>query len=562
MAEDKQNNDFDENISYKIPFSERVGRNSLFNLAGNIISYILKFISIPIILNFIKFDFGYYYTITSYAGIIILSYNFFNLGTNFSSSKFISEYFSLKNENKINSVFSINLFLNILASIITTIILIFIMFFFVPSRGIIEPSFMNIYISSCVALIIGRFILNLVNPYTIVLLGFQRNDFYVFIMTIVNITTSFFKIIFIVLGFNVLGLIISDYLFIIIGSIVIFYIIKKRYKNLKFSLKYVNWKDIKRYSSQGLAFYFANFDETLFIDLNTVLIPYLMSMKYPYTNPNYSITIYGTSLKLGRYGMALTSSLQGGQVAIATELYTKKEMQKFRDLFGRLFNLSFFLSIVLATSVMLLSPQILLHYIGLPFYNAWPILSSLVLMYAIKLSIGLCRYIMQSMNLTHKWMYLAFLEYGLIVSFSLVGFIFFDLNGLAMGVALAVSIYSFIFLFYTANKLQYPIKSLITKFGKILFSISVPSTLFLFLKFFNLIPYTTTEGFLYLLVDGLIILIYAGISFLIFYLIKGFHKNDMGALKRSIKSIFKSIRRRTLIFNKLSTRKSDNELKE
>ena len=101
----------EEKLSYKLPFSERVGRNSLFTLDGNLISYVLRFISIPIILSIIEFDMGLYYIITSYAGLIILLSYIFNLGINLSSSKFISEYFSLKDEKKKYPIFYKTLFI-------------------------------------------------------------------------------------------------------------------------------------------------------------------------------------------------------------------------------------------------------------------------------------------------------------------------------------------------------------------------------------------------------------------------------------------------------------------
>ncbi|MHA1270964.1 MAG: oligosaccharide flippase family protein [Candidatus Helarchaeota archaeon] len=550
MTEENANNGLDEKISYKIPFSERVGRNSLFNLAGNVISYILRFISIPIILSLIQFDMGYYFTITSYAGIVLLLYNFINLGINLSSSKFIAEYFSLGNKEKINSVYSVNLFLNVIASIITTFILIFIFFLFVPYQITISTEFFNIYILSVITLIIGRFFLNITTTYTYILSGFQRNDFYVFITTLVNLATSCFKIIFILIGLNVLGLIICDYLFLNIGGIAIYLLIKKRFRGLKFKKNLINWKNIKQYTSQGMSFTLANLDETFIIDLNTVMIPKLLAVKSPIADPNPSITIYGTCLKLSRYGMALTSSLEGGPVSIATELYTKGELEKFRELFGRLFNISFFLSIIIAAGISLLSPQILLHYVGPSFYNAWPILTSLIFMYSIKLSVGLCRFIIQSMNLTHKWMYIAFLEYGLIVTFSIIGFILADLSGLALGVLVAVMIYSIIFLFYTAYKIKYPFKNLIIKISKILFSVLIPSFILMIILYFNLIPFVYTQSFIYLLFDGLILLAYIGIGVLIFYFIKGFHKNDTDALKRSLRNIYKSFRRRIVsLFN-------------
>ncbi|MHA1231621.1 MAG: oligosaccharide flippase family protein [Candidatus Helarchaeota archaeon] len=541
-----EKNDFDESISYKIPISERVGRNSLFNLGGNIISYILRFISIPIILAIIGFDMGYYYTITSYAAIIILFDGLFSLGVDFSCSKFISEYFAKKDMEKINTVYSITLFLDIISSIIASILMTVIFFVFIPSQNLIDPTFMNIYVISCITLIIGRFILKIVFIYGYILSGFQRQDFYVFLFTLDNIATVIFKLVFVMLGLNVFGLILADYLFVIIRCIVIYYLIKNKFKGLKFNLKYVKWKNIKKYSGQGLAFYFASWDEKFFIDLNTILIPYLLPFKKSDVNPNKSITIYGICLKLSRYGMTLTSSLQGGQVAVITELYTKAQYEKLKDLFSRLFNISFFISFVLATAVSLLSPQILLHYVGSVYYNSWPILTALSFMYAIKLSVNICRNILQSMNLTHKWTYIAIIEYILIVLFSIFGFIFFGLNGMAFGVLIAVLIYAFTFLYYTSYKINYSLKKLTFKISKIIIATSIPSIILLILLFNGLIPFSQTEGFVYLVFDGLIIMAFSALCLLIFYLLKGFHKKDFDVLKRSINNILKSAKRRTI----------------
>jgi O-antigen/teichoic acid export membrane protein len=468
----------------------------------------------------------------------------YNLGINLSSSKFVSEYLALKDEKKLNTIYSTTLLLNIISSIITSIILGIVLFLVLPSQIAIEPDYTNIYVLSSITLIIGVFFQNILSTYIYILRGFQRDDIVIFITTITNLLIVIFKILFIILGLNFLGLIISDYVFINILALSIFFIIRKRSKNLKFNINLIKWKDIKKFSSQGISYYFSNLEESFFIDLNTILIPQLLSIKNPSADPKEYITIYGAILRISRYEMALTTSLSGGQVGIATELYTKGKYEKFRDLFGRLFNLTLFLSIIIASGVSIMAPKILLHYIGPTFQDAWPLLVSFTFMYAIRMSVFLCKRILQSMDLMHKVAYIGLFEYGLIILFSVLGFFIYDLIGISFGVFLAVSIYSCIILFYTAKKIEYPIKILLKKLIKIFIAVIIPSIILYGLIYFNLIPFSDIEGLIYLIFDLIILAGYSGVGLLIFYLIKGFRKEDIDALKRTIKGIYKSIKRR------------------
>ena len=548
---DTNNKDIQETISYKVPFSERVGRNSIFNLLGNFFSYFLRFILLPIVWGAIGFDFGYYYSITSYASLVFLLSHLYNLGINLSASKFVSEYLAKKDENKLSAIYSTTLFLNIISAIITSIALYLVMFILLPTQLTIESSLFSYYILSSISLIIGTFFYSILSTYIYILRGFQRDDFIVFISTITNLLIVVFKIVFILIGLNILGLIIADYVFINIQALVIFLIIKKRYKNLKFNLKLIKWKNIKKYSVQGIGYYFSNIEESFFIDLNIILIPQMLSIKNPSADPVDYVTYYGMILRISRIEMSLTSSLSGGQMGIATELYTKGKYDKLRDLFGRLFNLTFFSSIIIASGISILSPQILLHYLGPVYKGLWALLVILSFMYAIRKSVFLCKKILQSMDLMKKSAYIGLFQYALIVLFSVFGFFLFELNGMAFGVFLAVSIYSVILLFYTAKKINYPIKNLLIKFCKIFLAVIIPTIILYILIYFNLIPFSDTQGFIYLIYDLLLGAAYSGIGLLIFYLIKGFHKKDIDALKRTVKSIYKSVKRRILSLLKL-----------
>ncbi|MBD3227640.1 MAG: oligosaccharide flippase family protein [Candidatus Lokiarchaeota archaeon] len=544
MDEEEKAQKIEEKISYKISFSERVGRNTLFILASNIINFGLKTVLIPIILGFIQYDWGYYYIIRSYAMLIVFITSFITLGINFSSPKWISEYLSLNNNKKLNDVFSLLFFLNILTAIVRIILLYVVLILYLPSNLVIEASFFNIYFFSAISMILLIPALSFQSIFLNILAGFQRNDFIVFINIIINIVISISKLVLIFLKFNIIGLIISDYLYLYFGSFVMYYIIKKRYPSLKFNFKSINFKNIKEFCTSGFTMRLANFDSTLYNDINTILIQNFASFSPVYTDPKILITNYATSMKIGRYSTALTSSIESGNLSIATELFVKNEKQKLKELFGRIINLSFFFALSIATGISLLSNNILLHYLGPAFQDSWFILVCFLFMFAINLNTQFCKELLQTMNLTKKLLYITIGEYSALIIFSLIGFIFFGVSGMAFGVLMAIAIYSTIVILYTAKKINFSGKKLGKIFLKIITSIIVPVIIFLILLYYNIIPYFGNEGFIYLIFDGLILLAFFGISTLIFYILKGLNKKDIDALKRSIKNIYKSIKRR------------------
>ena len=87
-------------------------------------------------------------------------------------------------------------------------------------------------------------------------------------------------------------------------------------------------------------------------------------------------------------------------------------------------------------------------------------------------------------------------------------------------------------------------KLLILKIAKIFIAVLIPTLILYGLIFLNIIPFPNNQGLIYLIYDLLILVAYSGVGLIIFYLIKGFLKEDIDALKRTIKSIYKSIRRR------------------
>ena len=150
------------------------------------------------------------------------------------------------------------------------------------------------------------------------MIGIQGQDIQVLITLSVSIGTAFAKIIFVMMGWSILGLMIADYVFPVIGLIYSRRVLYQRLPNLSFSIRNLPCDKMKEIAKQGLSIQIGDFGRII----TTSIIPWFLNYLFPimYGTPATFQLYYNIILKISvlslELGAQITSPLMTGTAAL------------------------------------------------------------------------------------------------------------------------------------------------------------------------------------------------------------------------------------------------------
>ena len=299
------------------PISEKLIRNSTFNLIGFVLTTPIQFIIIPYIISRVGIDgYGIWALVISFMGYIGLS----DLGISPALTKFIAEYHAHNDQavvNKlVNTAFVIYVFVGVIISIIFVLLAEWlIILFFKPSPDMIAVIRF---------IFIGYFLLFIINlvftAYTSIITGLQRYD----ISNIINIVVAFISMggifLFLGIGLGLKGLIINAFIFTIINIALTLWKSKKIFPPLKFNPFLFDTKLVKTILNYSSKMYISQIATQIYFHIDKLFISYFFNVSY--------VAYYQIASNLSQKFRAIPALIISPIFPAVSELQAKNDTEK------------------------------------------------------------------------------------------------------------------------------------------------------------------------------------------------------------------------------------------
>ncbi len=484
--------------------TDKVIKNTLYNFLSQFAAFLSPLILTPFIIGKIgEQNFGIYAIILGFTGTLGLMD--FSLSTSF--VKFISEYYNQKKYKELNEVINTGFCFYFCFSLI---VLIAGYIFSIPLLRIINiPE--DLFASGITAFRISLFaffITNVFIIFTSILISLQRMyivSIISFISTLVNILLI---MIFLLLGFGLVGLLWSQFITACILSFVPIYFSFKHLPQMKFGIKYTGTNAFKNMGKFGLQMQLSKLATFASEKYDEILLGIYSSL--------YNVTYYNIAVKLGKFSRFAPMQVVNQVAPVAAELNAKNEINKLKKLFSDISKYLTLVALPIVIYVFTFADLLIFTWMGTEYPTAVHITRVLIIGQAINLifsapgnsitpNIGKPKYQMFE-GLIH-------LGVNLIVSFILI--INFGVLGAAYGNAFATVISS-LYVFYVSS--SYFKTSLSTILSKIYIKPTISviiSSILSFIVFSNIKNTIIINN----RINGLYMILITGSIFIFFYIL-------------------------------------------
>jgi len=419
-----------------MPLTDKVVKNTFYNIISQIISYLFPVFLVPIIISKIgQTEFGIYAIAYGFIGAFTL----FDLGVSTSFVKFISEYYYKNDFEGLNSTVNVGaLFYLVFTSLFWAIGYVFsdfiINYINIPAEAVDKGRF---------ALHISLFIFFVAtnsNIFVSILISLQKmyiNSFLAIIIGIINFVSI---IVVLLLGYGIYGLLFCQLFTVSLGTLLNIVLAKKYLPELSFSYRYIRLSFLKKMMSFGVqmqvsklaGFFSEKYDEFL-LGIFSLLD---------------NVTYFNISNRIVRFAKLIPMQFIIQVAPVAAEFNSKNETEKLKTLFNDTTKYLTFVTIPISVFIFIFADEIILTWMGSGFEVSSYILRILILGMIVNLIISSPgNSILPNIGIPKYQMYEGVLHFLLNVSISYFLIRNYGLVGAAYGNMIATvvsSVYVFI----------------------------------------------------------------------------------------------------------------------
>lgn len=335
---------------------KRMFRNSSYNVLATGINLLTFALLTPFLVKQLGVElYGIYITITAITGFMSIM----DLGIAGASVRQFSHYYALKEYRKFNIVYSLSLVIYVFIGLF-----VFILIYVLLNTGMI-PFLFGQYsgnseiITKALLLSAGTVFFNmvlLVNSN--ISMALQQNDYYALGKIIITLSQAFLTIIFILLGYSLIGVVFAKLISVLIGITTYVVINKKIISSIKIVFEYDSFL-FKDLVSFGFYNSLTQISNGLIGQLDKVIISFFLGPEF--------VTYYSIPMSAAQRIHSLVATAANVLFPVTSELEANNKMGTLLNLYKKSQNLILLLSSILILPFILFSNDILNIWLGSEF---------------------------------------------------------------------------------------------------------------------------------------------------------------------------------------------------
>jgi O-antigen/teichoic acid export membrane protein len=408
--------------------SEKIVRNTLYNIGGSMWNYLAHFLLTPYIISRVGVE-GY--GVWSLVFVFINYFAYFDLSVNTSYVKYIAEYYTKGDSRRINEVVNSGGFFYLLFAFLVITLLfplrsLFLSFFNIPSL-LLNDTLVVLFVVLIITLISRVF-----EVFTAILYGLQRMD----VTNKLTIYMTFPKvagvIFFLERGWGIRGLAINEAMMVFITILATILLSKKFFPEIVLGREHVSFVRFKELFRFGIKLFASRISTFTNFQFDKVLISHFISVGY--------VTYYDLGSKIVNFIRQFILLITSAVLPAASELQAEGQEERVYSLYRRStkYVISFGLPIMLFAVIS--APAILFGWIGEGYDSSVNILRVLALGYFFNTAAGTISPIVQGIGRPDIQMWIAILSVSLNVPLSIFLIQRFGFLGAALGTTIAMVI--------------------------------------------------------------------------------------------------------------------------
>ncbi len=423
-----------KDTTYNISISQKIIRNTIFNIIGRFWGILVALVLTPYIIGHIGIErFGIWAIVgvlTGYFGLLD-----FGIGTSF--VKYISEFYTKKDYEKINQVVNTGfIFYSIFAVLIITLAFFIINpllnFFNIPQELHNEALF--VFLLGIILFAIS----NALSPFRTVQTGLQRMDISNKVAIAVSIPMVIGTIYFLEAGYGLPGLMVNNAIILVISSIISIIIAFKILPELRFNPFLFSKGMFKKLFSFGYKIQITKIASLFHLHLDKILIAYFLNIGF--------VAYYAIAQGLTSRISEIPSMLISAIMPAASELDAKSEKGKLQELYFRSMKYLILVGIPTFIVVFTFAHPFIRIWLGAGYDRTAITLQLLLVASFINLLTGPGFYIFNGIGKPQYGMYISVLSTIMKLTLSIILIIKFGYYGTVLGTCISFIICSTIFL--------------------------------------------------------------------------------------------------------------------
>ena len=499
--------------------TEKIVRNTLFNIAGSLWNSLVYFLLIPYVISKIGVE-GY--GVWTLAYIFINCITYVDLSLNTAYVKYISEYYTKRDYQKMNEVINTGgffylFFALIVASLLFPLKSLFLALFKIPSPLLNDALFVFY------AILFFVLIAKIFEAFLYVLVGMQRMDVSNSITMTVNFARVIGVFVFLERGWGLKGLALNEILMILSYNLALVIQAKRLLPEIKIGRKFVKmerWKELFRF---GVKLYVSGISTLTHSQFDKLILSHISGLRF--------VTYYDLGAKVVRSSRDLLLLLTAALVPAVVELKAEGEEEKVFLLYQRSTKYLVAFGLPLFFFAIATAPEILRVWLGNDYHESVLVLRILAVGYFANLTTGTLTSTVQGIGKPILQMRASLFTLLLNIPLSLFLISKVGYWGAAMGTSLAMVLGGSYFFYSFHRTVQKSLFNFLKRSFSLPLMSSILGSLLLFLVFPSLHPFLVYSRPRGIFILGLTLMLFS--VFHLFFLFKTgyFDSVDRGVFK-------------------------------
>ena len=476
--------------------SKKIIKNTLFNSAGFLWSYLLSFLLTPYIIHRIGIErFG----IWAIANTAINFFIFLDLGIGSSFVKYIAEYNAKKEYKMVNQIINTGLVFSLLFCAGIFIIFILLKSYIIGLLKFSPEIYEDVLFAFFGILIV--FIINYVfKVFKSTLYGLQRIDIVNMIFIVVSIPGTTGLILFLSHGYGLKGYVYNSILVALVTVISYAVCAYRIFPQMVIHPKFFSSKMFKRLWNFGFKVQIAGFSEFINLSLDKLLLGYFLNVRI--------VAFYELGSKIAFTVGTLPSVLLQAIEPATSELDAEKDTRALNQLYTRGTKYLVFLSFPLSFFVIINASPIMHFWMSGPGYEKSALaIQILTIGYSFFLVNSVGRLMARGMGVPQFEMISALIILGLNISLSIILIILFGFIGALIGTCMSSIIGSLFFMIRFHKHIKRTIMSFLKDvclkpFLACIIAVPVSFVIDFLFHYINFVPSERIGYFVYLCLKG------------------------------------------------------------
>jgi len=308
------------------------------------------------------------YGLWIFVGSFIGYYGLFDLGLDSAVQRYISRALSLKDYNDVNRVVNTALFIFIIIGLISLTCT----FVIVPAVPLLIKRISEVKTFQAILLILGlNFSITFpMRIFSGILSANIRYDLNTAVSILKLCVRTVLVVIFLKLGYGIMALTVITFAVNIMDYSIKYFIVKKLYKYILISRKFIDKSKIKLLFNYSLFTFIAQLADDLRFKIDNLVIVFFLGL-----NP---VTLYSIAARLAMYFMQLVSATMGLLRPVFSQFEAKNDYVAIREKLIFTTKISSYLSIFIGGSLIVFGKAFIYRWMGKGYIDAYLILIILV----------------------------------------------------------------------------------------------------------------------------------------------------------------------------------------